>query len=69
LSQSKKSLRAAESILENLKNLKPFENRVESLKTLTERLLHERESLKEITSWVKTSTSVYRIRIIACEQE
>jgi hypothetical protein len=35
-----------ESILENPKNLKPVGNRVESLKTLTERLLHERESLK-----------------------
>ena len=46
-------------ILENLKNLKLVRNRVESLKTLTKRLLHKRESLKEITSKVKTSTSVY----------
>ena len=48
-----------ESILENLKNLKLVGNRVESLKTLTDGLLHERESLKEITSKVKTSTSIY----------
>ena len=48
-----------ESILEHLKNLKPVGNRVESLKTLTKRLLHKRESLKEITSKVKTSTSIY----------
>jgi hypothetical protein len=48
-----------ELILENLKNLKLVGYRVESLKTLTKWLLHERESLQEITSQVKTSTSVY----------
>ena len=48
-----------ELILENLKNLKLFGNRVKSLKTLTEWLLPERESLKEITSQVKTLISVY----------
>ena len=48
-----------ELILENLKNLKLVGNRVESLKTLTEWLFHKRESLKETTSQVKTSTSIY----------
>ena len=48
-----------ELILENLKNLKLVGNLVESLKTLTKWLLHEREPLKEIISKVKTSTSIY----------
>ena len=43
--------------LENLKNPNPVGNRIEALKILTKLLLHEVESLEEITCQAKPLTS------------
>jgi hypothetical protein len=49
--------------LKNLKNRNPVGNRIEALKTLTKLLLHEVESLEEITCQAKPLTSLNNWKI------